>query len=87
MIHLYVQIIMKKCLTLFKTTNYNYFGFQVVKVGQAGEMARQQAEEAGIQDGPTQELLNDYSTTHNHAGLRTPRTPALTDNVLQVGSC
>ena len=55
-----------------------------MKVGQAGEMARQQAEGAGIQDGPTQELLNDYTSTHNHANLRTPRTPALEDNVLQV---
>ena len=58
---------------------------EVVKVGQASEYARQQAEEAGIPDGASQTLLSDYGggLTSSH-GLRTPRTPAAQDTVLQV---
>ncbi|KAK2162342.1 hypothetical protein LSH36_100g06032 [Paralvinella palmiformis] len=55
---------------------------EVVKVGQASEFARQQAEESGIQDSATQALLSDYSITQNVDKLRTPRTPATQDNIL-----
>ena len=58
---------------------------EVVKVGQASEYARQQAEESGAQDSVTQSLLNDYTVTQNVDKLRTPRTPAFQDNVLMVG--
>ncbi|XP_013401217.1 cell division cycle 5-like protein [Lingula anatina] len=54
----------------------------VVKLGQASEYARQQAEEAGIQDGASKALLSDYSVTPNAANLRTPRTPAQQDTIL-----
>ena len=57
---------------------------EVVKVGQASEYARQQAEEAGIQNGPSQTLLSDYSSLQSVHSLRTPRTPATQDNILQV---
>ena len=58
---------------------------EVVKVGQASEVARQQAEEAGIQGGASQALLNDYSSlTPSVGNLRTPRTPAAQDTILQV---
>ena len=59
---------------------------EVVKVGQASEYARQQAEEAGIQNGASQTLLSDYNTLQNVNSLRTPRTPATQDNILQVMS-
>lgn len=55
---------------------------EVVKVGQASEFARQQAEESGLQDSATQALLSDYSITQNVDKLRTPRTPATQDNIL-----
>ena len=55
----------------------------VVKVGQASEFARQQAEDTGMKDGASQALLNDYSVTQNVANLRTPRTPAIQDSILQ----
>ena len=60
---------------------------EVVKVGQASEFARQQAEESGEQGGATQGLLSDYNTLQTPGGianLRTPRTPAIQDTVLQV---
>ncbi|XP_021355301.1 cell division cycle 5-like protein [Mizuhopecten yessoensis] len=56
---------------------------EVVKVGQASEYARQQAEESGTQDGASQALLQDYSLNPGSTNLRTPRTPALQDNILQ----
>lgn len=58
----------------------------IIKVGQASELARQQAEESGTEGGATRSLLNDYSVTTSEriANLRTPRTPALQDNVLMV---
>ncbi|KAL5009999.1 hypothetical protein ScPMuIL_012304 [Solemya velum] len=56
---------------------------EVVKVGQASEYARQQAEESGTQNGPSQALLQDYSATPGTGLLRTPRTPASQDNILQ----
>lgn len=56
---------------------------QVVKVGQASEFARQQAEEAGLKDSASKALLADYSITPDFSSLRTPRTPASQDNILQ----
>lgn len=59
---------------------------EVVKVGQASEFARQQAEESG-EGGATRALLSDYNAIQTPGGamsLRTPRTPAMQDNVLQV---
>ena len=57
---------------------------EVVKVGQASEYARQQAEESGPMDGASRALLSDYSMTPNLGGMRTPRTPATQDNILTV---
>lgn len=56
---------------------------EVVKVGLASENARQQAEEAGIQNGATQTLLQDYNITPTNSMLRTPRTPSTNDSILQ----
>ncbi|KAI0237412.1 Cell division cycle 5-like protein [Lamellibrachia satsuma] len=55
---------------------------EVVKVGQASEYARQQAEESGPLDGASRALLSDYSMTPNLGNMRTPRTPATQDNIL-----
>ncbi|XP_064627229.1 cell division cycle 5-like protein [Lineus longissimus] len=55
---------------------------EVVKVGQASELARQHAEESGIKDGASQHLLSDYSVTPG-MNFRTPRTPAQQDTILQ----
>jgi len=57
----------------------------IIKVGQASEFARQQAEETGA-GGATNALLSDYTvtTTERIANLRTPRTPAAQDNILMV---
>lgn len=55
---------------------------EVVKVGQASEYAKQQAEETGVENGASQALLQDYNITSS-ANLRTPRTPAVQDNILQ----
>jgi pre-mRNA-splicing factor CDC5/CEF1 len=57
---------------------------EIVKVGQASEYARQQAEELSGQDAASQLLLNEYSVTTGPIGLRTPRTPATQDTVLMV---
>ena len=61
---------------------------EVIKVGQASEQARLQAEESGVRGGPTHTLLNDYSLTPSErlSNLRTPRTPALQDNILMVST-
>ncbi|PIK61648.1 putative cell division cycle 5-like protein-like [Apostichopus japonicus] len=56
---------------------------EVVKMGQASENARQIATEASGEDSASQALLSDYSATPGPAGLRTARTPATQDNVLQ----
>lgn len=56
---------------------------EVVKVGYASENARSQAEESGLQNGATQSLLQDYSLTPGAALLRTPRTPATSDALMQ----
>lgn len=56
-------------------------------MGQANELQRQQAEESGMKDGASQALLSEYSATPGLAGLqglRTPRTPAQQDTVLQA---
>ncbi|XP_071957167.1 cell division cycle 5-like protein [Antedon mediterranea] len=53
---------------------------EVVKLGQASEAARQLAEEGG---GASKTLLSDYSMTPGPGNLRTPKTPAQHDNVLQ----
>ncbi|KAL8585464.1 hypothetical protein ACOMHN_059433 [Nucella lapillus] len=57
---------------------------EVVKLGQAIEMARQQVEEAGQEDSSSRGLLQDYNTTPAMAGLHTPRTPATHDAILQM---
>ncbi|XP_078001466.1 cell division cycle 5-like protein [Glandiceps talaboti] len=56
---------------------------EVVKLGQASENARLAAEEGGISNGPSQALLSDYSVTPQITSLRTPKTPASQDAVLQ----
>lgn len=56
---------------------------EVVKLGQASEMARQQVEEAGQEDASSRGLLQDYSATPAMTALRTPRTPATHDSILQ----
>jgi hypothetical protein len=58
----------------------------IIKVGQASQLARQQAEESGVQGGATNALLSDYNVTTSEriANLRTPRTPAVQDNILMV---
>ena len=52
-------------------------------MGQASEFIRQQAEEAGLKDGASQALLSDYAVTPDLGSLRTPRTPATQDTILQ----
>ena len=56
----------------------------IVKLGQATQYARQQAEEGGEEGGATAGLLSDYDVTPGLQGLRTPRTPAIQDTILQV---
>ena len=60
---------------------------QVVKLGQASEFARQQVEEAGHEDSSARGLLQDYGANPTMATLRTPRTPATHDAILQVMLC
>lgn len=56
---------------------------EVVKVGQASEVARQTAEESGITNSASSTLLSEYNVTNNSIALRTPRTPASQDGTLQ----
>lgn len=56
---------------------------EVVKVGQASEIARQTAEESGITNSASSTLLSEYNVTNNSVALRTPRTPASQDRILQ----
>jgi len=56
---------------------------EVIKVGQANEYARQQVEDSGREDSASRGLLQDYSLTPGHVNMRTPRTPASQDTVLQ----
>ncbi|XP_071506962.1 cell division cycle 5-like protein [Diadema antillarum] len=55
---------------------------EVVKLGQASENARQIAEEGAV-NGASDTLLSDYNMTPGPGNLRTPRTPATHDTVLQ----
>ena len=59
---------------------------EVVKLGQASEVARQTAEESGITNSASSALLSEYSVTNSSMGtaLRTPKTPAAQDKILQV---
>lgn len=56
---------------------------EVIKVGQANEYARQQVEDAGREDSASRGLLQDYNMTPGTVNLRTPRTPAVQDTILQ----
>lgn len=58
----------------------------MVKLGQASEVARQTAEESGITNSASSALLSEYSLTNSAmaTGLRTPKTPAAQDKILQV---
>lgn len=56
-----------------------------MKLGVASEVARQAAEESESGNSASSALLSEYSVTNNMAtGLRTPRTPAVQDRILQV---
>lgn len=59
---------------------------EVVKLGQASEIARQTAEESGITNSASSALLSEYNVTNNSMALRTPKTPAAQDKILQVWS-
>ncbi|MBN3309106.1 CDC5L protein, partial [Amia calva] len=56
---------------------------EVVKLGQASEVARQTAEESGITNSASSALLSEYNVTNNAMALRTPKTPAAQDRILQ----
>ncbi|KAK1170344.1 cell division cycle 5-like protein [Acipenser oxyrinchus oxyrinchus] len=56
---------------------------EVVKLGQASELARQTAEESGITNSASSALLSEYNVTNNAMALRTPKTPAAQDRILQ----
>ena len=56
---------------------------EVVKVGVASEAARQAAEESESGNSASSALLSEYNLTNNQ-GLRTPRTPAAQDKIMQV---
>ncbi|XP_066536264.1 cell division cycle 5-like protein [Hoplias malabaricus] len=56
---------------------------EVVKLGQASEIARQTAEESGITNSASSALLSEYNVTNNAMALRTPQTPAAQDKILQ----
>lgn len=58
---------------------------EVVKMGVASEVARQAVEESEGGNSASSALLSEYSVTNNMStGLRTPRTPAVQDRILQV---
>ncbi|KAE8605364.1 hypothetical protein XENTR_v10015082 [Xenopus tropicalis] len=56
---------------------------EVVKIGQASEIARQTAEESGITNSASSTLLSEYNVANNSVALRTPKTPAAQDRILQ----
>ncbi|XP_072292722.1 cell division cycle 5-like protein [Eucyclogobius newberryi] len=57
---------------------------EVVKMGVASEVARQAAEESDSGNAASSTLLSEYSVTNAAGtGLRTPRTPAAQDRILQ----
>lgn len=54
-------------------------------MGVASEVARQAAEESDGGNAASSALLSEYSVTNAvTSGLRTPRTPAAQDRILQV---
>ena len=55
-----------------------------MKLGLASEVARQAAEESESGNSASSALLSEYSVTNTVTGLRTPRTPAAQDRILQV---
>ncbi|XP_051780373.1 cell division cycle 5-like protein [Erpetoichthys calabaricus] len=56
---------------------------EVVKLGQASEVARQTAEESGITNSASSALLSEYNVANTAMALRTPKTPAAQDRILQ----
>lgn len=56
---------------------------EVVKIGQASEIARQTAEESGITNSASSTLLSEYNVANNSLALRTPKLPAAQDRILQ----
>uniref|UniRef100_A0A3Q3WJ40 Uncharacterized protein n=1 Tax=Mola mola TaxID=94237 RepID=A0A3Q3WJ40_MOLML len=57
---------------------------EVVKLGVASEVARQAVEECESGNSASSALLSEYTVTNNMtSGLRTPRTPAAQDRILQ----
>ncbi|KPP74851.1 cell division cycle 5-like protein-like [Scleropages formosus] len=58
----------------------------VVKLGQASEIARQTAEESGITNSASSALLSEYNVANNAMALRTPKTPAAQDKILQAST-
>ncbi|XP_057704716.1 cell division cycle 5-like protein [Corythoichthys intestinalis] len=57
---------------------------EVVKMGVASEVARQAAEESESANSASSALLSEYSITNTmNTGLRTPRTPAAQDRIMQ----
>uniref|UniRef100_A0A915L6Y1 Pre-mRNA splicing factor component Cdc5p/Cef1 C-terminal domain-containing protein n=1 Tax=Romanomermis culicivorax TaxID=13658 RepID=A0A915L6Y1_ROMCU len=61
------------------------FKLRIVKVGRASEAARETAECTGDETGASSDLLFDYSLSSQNdvnAGLRTPRTPAASKNIV-----
>lgn len=54
-------------------------------MGVASEVARQAVEESESGNSASSALLSEYSVTNTMpTGLRTPRTPAAQDRILQV---
>lgn len=54
-------------------------------MGVASEVARQAVEECESGNSASSALLSEYTVTNNMtSGLRTPRTPAAQDRILQV---
>lgn len=54
-------------------------------MGVASEVARQAVEESEGGNSASSALLSEYSVTNNMStGMRTPRTPAVQDRILQV---
>lgn len=56
----------------------------MVKIGQASEMACQAVEESGMPNSASNALLSEYSIANSGLSLRTARTPAAQDRILQV---
>ncbi|XP_041044483.1 cell division cycle 5-like protein [Carcharodon carcharias] len=56
---------------------------EVVKIGQASEMACQTVEESGMPNSASNALISEYSIANTGLSLRTARTPAAQDRILQ----